>query len=110
MNAGPTPSRTPAPAAAVTSTGPPAGVPVLPPTGVVDALPGDGSSLALTIDDGTNTEVVAAFAAFAADTGVRLTFFPNGCYRSWEDNAAACGRWSTPGRSPSATTPGRTPT
>ena len=26
---------------------------------------------------------------FAADTGVRLTFFPNGAYRSWEDNAAA---------------------
>ena len=51
--------------------------------------PGTGTSLALTIDDGTNTEVVAAFAALAADTGIRLTFFPNGCYRSWEDNAAA---------------------
>jgi peptidoglycan/xylan/chitin deacetylase (PgdA/CDA1 family) len=59
-----------------------------PPTGVVTALPGEGTSLALTIDDGTNSEVVAAFIAFAADTGVRLTFFPNGCYRSWEDNAA----------------------
>jgi peptidoglycan/xylan/chitin deacetylase (PgdA/CDA1 family) len=23
------------------------------------------------------------------DTGIRLTFFPNGCYRSWEDNAEA---------------------
>jgi peptidoglycan/xylan/chitin deacetylase (PgdA/CDA1 family) len=59
-----------------------------PPLGVVDALPGAGDSLALTIDDGTNSEVVAAFAALAVDTGVRLTFFPNGCYRSWEDNAA----------------------
>jgi peptidoglycan/xylan/chitin deacetylase (PgdA/CDA1 family) len=56
---------------------------------VVDALPGDGGSLALTIDDGVNSEVVAAFAAFAADTGTRLTFFPNGCYRSWTDNAEA---------------------
>jgi peptidoglycan/xylan/chitin deacetylase (PgdA/CDA1 family) len=63
--------------------------PVDPPTGVVNALPGEGTSLALTIDDGTSSEVVAAFAAFAADTGVRLTFFPNGCYRSWEDNADA---------------------
>jgi peptidoglycan/xylan/chitin deacetylase (PgdA/CDA1 family) len=64
-------------------------VPVDPPTGVVTELPGEGTSLALTIDDGTNTDVVASFAAFAADTGVRLTFFPNGCYRSWEDNADA---------------------
>lgn len=63
--------------------------PVEPPTGVVTALPGTGNSLALSIDDGTDSEVVAAFIAFAADTGVRLTFFPNGCYRSWEDNAAA---------------------
>lgn len=48
---------------------------------MVDALPGRGSSLALTIDDGTSSEVVGAFAALAVDTGVRLTFFPNGCYR-----------------------------
>src|SRR5215213_5173006 len=59
------------------------------PAGVVQGLPGNGTSLALTIDDGTNTEVVAAFAEFAADTGTRLTFFPNGCYRSWEENAKA---------------------
>jgi peptidoglycan/xylan/chitin deacetylase (PgdA/CDA1 family) len=61
---------------------------VAPPTGVVDVLPGTGNSLALTIDDGTSSEVVGAFATLAVDTGVRLTFFPNGCYRSWEDNAA----------------------
>ena len=52
-------------------------------------LPGEGSELALTIDDGTNSDVVAAFVTFAVDSGVRLTFFPNGCYRSWTDNAAA---------------------
>jgi len=62
-------------------------VPATPPTGVVDALPGEGTGLALTIDDGTNSDVVAAFVALAVDTGIRLTFFPNGCYRSWEDNA-----------------------
>src|SRR3954462_195368 len=48
-------------------------VPVVPPAGAADPLPGDGPSLALTIDDGTNSAVVAAFATFAADTGVRLT-------------------------------------
>jgi peptidoglycan/xylan/chitin deacetylase (PgdA/CDA1 family) len=61
--------------------------PVTPPVGVVQSLPGEGTSLALTIDDGTSTDVVAAFAAFAIATGTRLTFFPNGCYRSWEENA-----------------------
>jgi peptidoglycan/xylan/chitin deacetylase (PgdA/CDA1 family) len=55
----------------------------------VSGLPGGGTDLALTVDDGTSTEVVAAFAAFAKDSGVRLTFFPNGCYRSWTDNAPA---------------------
>jgi peptidoglycan/xylan/chitin deacetylase (PgdA/CDA1 family) len=89
VNARPTPSRTPAPAAAVTSTKPLGVAPVLPPVGAVDVLPGDGNLLALTIDDGADSEVVGAFIAFAADTGVRLTFFPNGCYRSWEDNASA---------------------
>jgi peptidoglycan/xylan/chitin deacetylase (PgdA/CDA1 family) len=63
-------------------------VPASPPTGVVDALPGEGRSVALTIDDGTSTEVVAAFVALARRTGVRLTFFPNGRYASWTDNAA----------------------
>jgi peptidoglycan/xylan/chitin deacetylase (PgdA/CDA1 family) len=74
----------PSPAAAV------AEVPatLLPPTGVVTELPGAGNGLALTIDDGTSSEVVASFAAFAKDADVRLTLFPNGCYRSWEENAA----------------------
>lgn len=63
-------------------------VPVDPPTGVVSSLPGPGTSLALTIDDGVSGEVVAAYAKLAADTGIRLTFFPNGCYRSWTDSAA----------------------
>ncbi|MGY1725213.1 polysaccharide deacetylase family protein [Blastococcus sp. SYSU DS0533] len=62
--------------------------PQAPPTGVVDALPGEEDLLALTIDDGTSSEVVAAFARFAADSGTRMTFFPNGRYRAWEENAA----------------------
>jgi peptidoglycan/xylan/chitin deacetylase (PgdA/CDA1 family) len=56
---------------------------------VVSRLPGQSGSLALTIDDGVNSEVVAAFVELAARTGIRLTFFPNGRYRSWRDNAAA---------------------
>ena len=86
--AAPPPSAPSLAAAAVSTTGVSAPGPVLRPAGVVKALPGEGTSLALTIDDGTNTEVVAAFAAFAAESGTRLTFFPNGCYRSWEENAA----------------------
>ena len=58
------------------------------PKGVLTRLPGDGNQLALTIDDGTSMPVVAAFAEFCRDTGVRLTFFPNGVNRSWTDNAA----------------------
>jgi peptidoglycan/xylan/chitin deacetylase (PgdA/CDA1 family) len=77
---------TAAPAAAVANGLP---VPVPAPTGVVSSLPGDGRLLALTVDDGTNGEVVAAFARLAADTGIRLTFFPNGRYASWTDNARA---------------------
>ncbi|MGY1771502.1 polysaccharide deacetylase family protein [Blastococcus sp. SYSU D00813] len=73
--------------AAATPTQPPGTLP--PPLGVVDRLPGEGTRIALTIDDGTNSAVVGAFTELAAETGLRLTFFPNGCYRSWTDNARA---------------------
>jgi peptidoglycan-N-acetylglucosamine deacetylase len=59
------------------------------PIGVLTRLPGAGSQLALTIDDGTNTEVVAAFAQFCRDSGTRLTFFVNGVNPSWRLNADA---------------------
>ncbi|OBA85071.1 polysaccharide deacetylase [Mycobacteriaceae bacterium 1482268.1] len=59
------------------------------PDGVVTALPGDGTDLALTVDDGASTEVVAAFAQFCRDSGTRLTFFVNGANGSWTANAAA---------------------
>jgi peptidoglycan/xylan/chitin deacetylase (PgdA/CDA1 family) len=60
-----------------------------PPPGVVSELPGPGSPFALTVEDGVSTEVVAAYVALARRTGIRLTFFPNGCYRSWADSATA---------------------
>jgi hypothetical protein len=44
-------------------------------------------ALALTVDDGTNTEDVAALGRFCADTGMQLTFFVNGVHKSWTMNA-----------------------
>lgn len=60
----------------------------LPGGGVLNKLPGDGNLLALTVDDGVNTDVVRLYTQFAKDTGVRLTYFVNGIYPSWTDNLA----------------------
>jgi peptidoglycan/xylan/chitin deacetylase (PgdA/CDA1 family) len=88
VNSSAPPRLAPAGEAVPVPRGVPGLVPVEPPTGVVNALPGEGTSIALSIDDGTSTAVVAAFVAFAVDANVRLTFFPNGRYPSWEENAA----------------------
>lgn len=58
----------------------------LPGDGVLSSLPGDGDLLALTVDDGVNSEVVRLYTQFAKDTGMRLTYFVNGIYRSWSEN------------------------
>jgi peptidoglycan/xylan/chitin deacetylase (PgdA/CDA1 family) len=58
-------------------------------SGAIFGLPGDGPIIALTVDDGASTEVVAAYTKFAADSGLRLTFFLNGKRPSWTDNAPA---------------------
>jgi peptidoglycan-N-acetylglucosamine deacetylase len=60
----------------------------LPGGGVLDKLPGNGNLLALTVDDGVNTDVVRLYTQFAKDTGIRLTYFVNGIYSSWTDNLA----------------------
>jgi peptidoglycan-N-acetylglucosamine deacetylase len=60
----------------------------LPGGGVLNKLPGNGNLLALTVDDGVNTDVVRLYTQFAKDTGVRLTYFVNGTYGSWIDNLA----------------------
>jgi peptidoglycan/xylan/chitin deacetylase (PgdA/CDA1 family) len=49
----------------------------------VTGLPGKGSNVALTIDDGADPDVVAAYCRLAAATGMRLTFFVTGQYPSW---------------------------
>lgn len=57
---------------------------------VVRAIPGATRHLALTIDDGDNADVVSAYVQFAADSGVHLTFNPNGIYASsWRPHATA---------------------
>src|SRR4051812_48721977 len=58
----------------------------LPGGGALSSIPGDGDLLAMTLDDGVNSDVVRAYTQFAKDTGVRLTYFVNGTYRSWTEN------------------------
>ena len=83
----------------------------LPGGGVLNKLPGNGNLLALTVDDGVSTDVVRLYTEFAKDTGIRLTYFVNGTYRSWTDNLTLlrplveCGQiqlgnhtWSHPNR------------
>ncbi len=94
-SATPTKSVALSPSLAATADAPPALLPpppaasrlVLPEKGVLSVLPGQGDLLALTVDDGVNTDVVRLYAEFAKRTGVRLPFFVNGTYRSWTDNA-----------------------
>jgi peptidoglycan/xylan/chitin deacetylase (PgdA/CDA1 family) len=58
-------------------------------SGALSELPGDGSLLAWTADDGSSAAVIAAYAAFAAQSGTRLTLFVTGCYDAWDANAEA---------------------
>jgi peptidoglycan-N-acetylglucosamine deacetylase len=58
----------------------------LPGGGALSSIPGDGNLLALTLDDGVSSDVVRLYTEFAKDTGVRLTYFVNGTYRSWTEN------------------------
>ena len=57
------------------------------PVGVLLRLPGEGTQVALTVDDGSSTADVAAIGQFCAATGMRLTFFVNGANESWTVNA-----------------------
>ncbi|MGX9789010.1 polysaccharide deacetylase family protein [Mycobacterium sp. MMS18-G62] len=58
----------------------------LPGGGVLSSLPGEGDLLAVTVDDGVNSDVVRLYTQFAKDTGIRLTYFVNGTYYSWTEN------------------------
>ena len=60
----------------------------LPGGGALTKIPGQGDLLALTLDDGVNSDVVRAYIQLAKDTGARMTFFVNGIYDSWTENTA----------------------
>jgi peptidoglycan/xylan/chitin deacetylase (PgdA/CDA1 family) len=60
----------------------------LPGGGQLYRLPGNGDLLALTLDDGANSEVVRRYTQFAKNTGLRLTYFVNGVHQSWRENAS----------------------
>jgi len=68
---------------------PPADQRVLLKRGPLTALPGKGASLALTVDDGTDSAVVAAYIKFAQDTGARFTFFVTASYPAWTQHRDA---------------------
>ncbi|CQD12116.1 polysaccharide deacetylase [Mycobacterium lentiflavum] len=60
----------------------------LPGGAALSKLPGNnGDLLAWTVDDGVDTDVVRLYTQFAKDTGVRLTYFVTGVFRSWTENA-----------------------
>jgi peptidoglycan/xylan/chitin deacetylase (PgdA/CDA1 family) len=47
-----------------------------------------GNKICLTVDDGYNTDCVAGYVKFAQDTGIHLTFSPNGTYsHCWAPHA-----------------------
>jgi peptidoglycan/xylan/chitin deacetylase (PgdA/CDA1 family) len=50
----------------------------------LDRLGGGTGRMALTVDDGTSPEVLAAYVDFVTASGIRLTFFVNGVYPSWQ--------------------------
>jgi peptidoglycan/xylan/chitin deacetylase (PgdA/CDA1 family) len=53
----------------------------------ITGIPVPGPYMAWTIDDGTDPDVVAAYAQLAEQTGNRLTFFLNGNQPSWTIHA-----------------------
>ena len=59
------------------------------PHGIITDIAGSGAAVALTIDDGNDSAVVAEYVKFCQDTGMRLTFFVTGSRQSWTDNAPA---------------------
>ncbi|MCJ1715917.1 polysaccharide deacetylase family protein [Curtobacterium sp. VKM Ac-2922] len=80
------PTRTPTPTPTPTPTRPALQRQPLP-HGTVTGLPEGTPGIAWTVDDGASSEVVEAYARFAAETGTRLTFFVNGVRPSWTDHA-----------------------
>ncbi|MBT2502478.1 polysaccharide deacetylase family protein [Curtobacterium sp. ISL-83] len=86
----PTPLAPRTPSATPTPTPTPTFVPIAKhplPHGTITGLPTGTKGIAWTVDDGVSSEVVGAYARFAAETGTRLTFFVNGVRPSWTQHA-----------------------
>lgn len=82
-----------APTAAPTTTAPPTTpapqlAKVAIPPGKLTGLPGEGSLLAWTVDDGNDSTVVRDYTRFARATGTRLTYFLNGSKPAWTEHVA----------------------
>ena len=75
------------PSVGATFTAPPVTARAPVPHGTLWQLPGGGNRIALTVDDGVDPDVVAAYARLSARTGLRLTFFCTGSYPSWTEHA-----------------------
>lgn len=58
------------------------------PRGAITELPGAGTLLAWTVDDGSSSECIRLYGEFAKASGARLTFFVNGQYSGWAENQA----------------------
>jgi peptidoglycan/xylan/chitin deacetylase (PgdA/CDA1 family) len=58
------------------------------PRGPITELPGTGTLLAWTVDDGSSSECIRLYGEFAKASGTRLTFFVNGQYPGWAENQA----------------------
>jgi len=57
---------------------------------VISGGPTTARQIALTIDDGYNPDVVAAYVEFAQRSGIAITFSPNGTYQGiWNRHAKA---------------------
>ncbi len=87
----PSPSSSPTPNptnVSIPLQGPPQLTKVALPSGGITKLPGTGPLMAWTVDDGTDAEVIRKYAEFAAATGTRITFFPNGDNPGWTEHAA----------------------
>lgn len=57
------------------------------PEGTLTMLPGHQRLVALTVDDGTDADVLKAYILLAKRTGLRLTFFANGITPGWTEHA-----------------------
>jgi hypothetical protein len=77
------------PSTPVLQRGAPAVTRIAPPATVVSWVPDTPPLVALTIDDGVSSPVVAAYVALAEATGIRLTFFANGVSTSRADHQRA---------------------